>query len=240
MDEKKIELSHVEQLEQGLASERARRIDQKVERGEAIRQKVIVVCAAEDDSAAALEREKIDALTKLRTAGEKREVVWDVLQIFTGVPRPSLDDLYAARLARDYAAESEERRRQREAEAAKQLDAFHEAARSHEPEPTPAPMPVPIDVVPADDLEWHHAVVQMTGPTNGSLGSVREGTFAVSTRDAIRVLYVRNDAGSHIDTRLLHEGEEAKTIAKSLLRDHYMKRHNSFYDPISYPEKSIY
>jgi hypothetical protein len=150
---------------------------------------------------------------------------------------PWRDPRYCERLTRDLAQQTVEQRQRDEAEAAAKVEVFHEGARSHEPEPTPAPMPVPIDVVPADDLEWHGIVVQMTGPINGSPGSVREGTFAVSTRDAIRVLYVRNDAGSHIDTRLLHEGEDAKTTAKSLLRDHYMKRHNSFYDPLDYSKR---
>jgi hypothetical protein len=225
------EVARLAEVERLALAERERRIDEAVERGEVVRVPLNVVCAAEDDLEEARIRERADKVSELRRAGEQRKPAFDEQVFLTGVGRPSRDDRYAERLRAERAQQTIEQRLQEEAEAAAQVEAYHEGSRSHEPEPPPAPMPVPIDVVPADDLEWRGIVVQMTGPTNG---------FAVSTRDAIRVLYVRNDAGSHIDTRLLHEGEDAKTIARSLLRDHYMKRHNSFYDPVSYPEKSIY
>jgi hypothetical protein len=243
MPTENLNLSQADDLERQVLEERERRAKAKVERGEAILEQIFVVVGGAEDADDAIVSAKAQRLSELRAAGEVREIIFaEPNSITTGVPRPRRDPRYFERLTRDLAQQTVEQRQRDEAEAAAKVEVFHEGARSHEPEPTPAPMPmpVPIDVVPADDLEWHGIVVQMTGPTNGSLGSVREGTFAVSTRDAIRVLYVRNDAGSHIDTRLLHEGEDAKTIAKSLLRDHYMKRHNSFYDPISYPEKSIY
>jgi hypothetical protein len=183
MDEKKIELSHVEQLEQGLATERARRVDAKVESGQAVRAPITVVSAGPDDAESVLVSVGADKVAELRQAGERREIIVEPFQIFTGVPRPWRDPRYFERLTRDLAQQTVEQRQRDETEAAAKVEAFHEAARSHEPEPTPAPMPVPIDVVPADDLEWRYAVVQMTGPTNGSLGSVREGMFAVSTRD---------------------------------------------------------
>jgi hypothetical protein len=236
-----MNLPQCDDLERRVLEERERRAKEKVERGEAVLEQIFVVVGGAEDADDAVALAKAQRLAELRAAGQTKEIIFaDPNVIVAGVPRPGRDPKYVERLERERAALTADERRWAEKEAEARLDAFHEAARSHEPESPPAPMPVPIDVVPADDLEWHGIVVQMTGPTNGSLGSVREGTFAVSTRDAIRVLYVRNDAGSHIDTRLLHEGEDAKTIAKSLLRDHYMKRHNSFYDPISYPEKSIY
>jgi hypothetical protein len=238
MDEKKIELSHVEQLEQGLATERARRVDAKVESGQAVRAPITVVSAGPDDAESVLVSVGADKVAELRQAGERREIIVEPFQIFTGVPRPWRDPRYFERLTRDLAQQTVEQRQRDEAEAAAKVEVFHEGTRSHEPQPD-APMPKAVDVTPPGDLERHGAVVQMSGPTNGGPGVVREGAYGV-VEGPPRVIYIFDDQGNHITTRLLLDGEDAKTTAKSLLRDHYMKRHNSFYDPISYPEKSIY
>jgi hypothetical protein len=84
---------------QELESERQRRIDDKIERGEAVRVTLPpVVLGASDSLAAAIERQKARKLAELRAAGEKREVVFaaaadddgdPIAAIVTGVPRHS-------------------------------------------------------------------------------------------------------------------------------------------------------
>jgi hypothetical protein len=236
MDEKDIKPSDVDQLEEQILAARKQRVDAKVESGQAVRAPITVVTADVDDADDALVSASADRIAELRISGERREIIFEPQQIFTGVPRPARDPKYSARLEKELAAQTVEQRQQQEAEAAAQVEAFHEGAKSHEPEPPPAPLPKAVAVVPPDDLEWHGVVVQITAPTAGSLGSVREGKYGV--RD--RVLYVLDDQGSHVATRPLGDGEDAKTVAKSLLRDHYRKRHNPFYDPIAYPAKSIF
>jgi hypothetical protein len=153
MDEKEIGLSHVEQLEQGLAKERARRDGARVERGEAVKAELWAVCGGAEDADAALAQAKADKLKGLKASGEARYVVWTgpvdkdgvelsdgPLIICTGVPRPGRDPLYAERIEREAAEQTAEQRRQQEAEAAKKVEAYHEAAKSHEPEPSVSPL----------------------------------------------------------------------------------------------------
>jgi hypothetical protein len=139
--EKKIELSHVDQLEQDLAKERARRVDEAVERGEAVRVPLNVICGAEDDLEEARVRERVDKVSELRRAGEQRKPAFDEQIIRTGVPRPGRDEKYVARLKEEYAAESAEQRREREAAAAAVVESFHQGSKSHEPEPNVPPLP---------------------------------------------------------------------------------------------------
>jgi hypothetical protein len=225
MTDKKIAEATIERLQ----AELQRRRDERIARGEVAFVPAIVV-----GHPGAIDRAKAAVVTGLRAQGESREIVFGfrdaegqlIEAIATGVPRPGRDDGIPWPVA---AIEHEK-------EAAARLDAFHEGAKDHKPQPS-APLPKPIDVTPPGDLELYGITVQIVAPTPGDLGMVREGRYGV--RD--RVVYVMDDQGSHVSTRLLHEGEgDAKTIARSLLRDYYVRRHNPFYDPIVYPPKAIH
>jgi hypothetical protein len=129
-----------------LEAERARRSDEKIERGEAVRGPVVVVGL---DHPAAIERERNRITAELRAAGEQREIVWSgqrdpggkegITVIATGVPRPGRDEEYASLLARELAEQSAEQRRAQEKEAEARINVFHEGSKSHEREPPPAP-----------------------------------------------------------------------------------------------------
>ena len=90
-DPKKLEAA-LEQLE----AEKQRRIDEKVEKGEAVRvPSPVVVVGVEQLTDALIERAKEDKLAELRAAGEKREVYFGADKpavIVTGVPRAGRDD----------------------------------------------------------------------------------------------------------------------------------------------------
>jgi hypothetical protein len=90
-DPKKLEAA-LEQLE----AEKQRRIDEKVEKGEAVRvPSPVVVVGVEQPTDALIERAKADKLAELRAAGEKREIYFDADKptvIVTGVTRAGRDD----------------------------------------------------------------------------------------------------------------------------------------------------
>jgi hypothetical protein len=103
MEEKDIQPTHVDQLEEQLAKERARRVDAKVESGQAIRAPITIVTAGPEDADDALVSASADRIAELRMAGERREIILEPSQIFTGVPRPGRDEKYVAKLLEGYA-----------------------------------------------------------------------------------------------------------------------------------------
>jgi hypothetical protein len=234
--EKKIELSHVDQLEQDLAKERARRVDEAVERGEAVRVPLNVICGAEDDLEEARVRERVDKVSELRRAGEQRKPAFDEQIIRTGVPRPGRDEKYVARLKEEYAAESAEQRREREAAAAAVVESFHQGSKSHEPEPNVPPLPPlpPLPPEPSPDLTWSGFVVQVSGPTDSNPGGVvAQGPFAIDGN----TLYVEDHEGRRVGSRELSAGDHAKAIAKGLLRDR--QKPSAFWQPLDYPRDRL-
>jgi len=86
-DPKKLEAA-LEQLE----AEKQRRIDEKVEKGEAVRVKLDVVVGTEDEIDAAVERAWQRKLAELREAGDTRKIYLseDDWVIITGVPRANM------------------------------------------------------------------------------------------------------------------------------------------------------
>ena len=83
-DPKKLEAA-LAQLE----AEKQRRIDEKVEKGEAVRVKLNVVVGTEDEVDAAVEHAWQRKLAELREAGDTRKIYLseDDRVIITGVPR---------------------------------------------------------------------------------------------------------------------------------------------------------
>jgi hypothetical protein len=155
--ESKTVIAAIERLE----AEKERRMAEKVERGEAIREELYAVCAGVEDTADVLERAKASRIAELRAAGEKREIIFDPIEvIMTGVPRPGRDEKFFARLVREHAKPEEVRQREKEAVAARGID-FHEGSKSHEPEYKPPPMNK-MEELPA--LEWRGVIVHVRSP----------------------------------------------------------------------------
>jgi hypothetical protein len=95
------EIGRLSEIAQCAISERERRIDEKVEAGTAIRAPITIVTAGPEDADDALVSTSADKIAELRMAGERREIILEPQQIFTGVPRPARDDKYIARLDRE-------------------------------------------------------------------------------------------------------------------------------------------
>jgi hypothetical protein len=228
-DPAKLEAA-LEQLE----IERDRRISERVEKGEAIREELYAVCAGPDDAADMLERVKASRIAELRAAGEKREIIFDPIEvIMTGVPRPGRDPKYIDRLNRERAKQSAEeiRQREKEAAAARVID-FHAASKSHEPEYKPPPMNK-MEELPA--LEWRSVIVQVKGPEpdRDFPGEIAEARYATSNG----VLYVEDTEGRRLGTREITAEEDAAAVARGIARKKLGA--NQFYAPITYPNLSL-
>jgi hypothetical protein len=229
--ESKTVMAAIERLE----AEKQRRIDEKVEKGEAIREELYVVCAGPEDAADALGCRKASRTAALRAAGEKREIIFDPIDvIYTGVPRPGRDDKYVERY-RERAKQSAEeiRQREKEAAAARGVD-FHEGSRSHEPEYKPPPLPAPPPETPAE-LEWRGVIVQVRGPDHerNDPGEIAEARYAVLNG----VLYVEDAQGRRLGVQELTAEEDAAAIARGIARKKLCG--NQFYAPITYPNLSL-
>ena len=216
-----------------LEAERERRIDEAVERGEGVRVPLVVVCAAADDLEAARIRAQSDKTAELRKAGERRKPVFDELAIMTGVPRPGRDDKHSARLEAEFAALTAEQRQQRGAAAAATVEAFHEAAKDHEPQPS-APMPRPV-LEPPSALAWIPIVVGLSGPSSWNpAGTCVEGKFGV----ADFVLFVADAEGRFLTSRALQPEDDPRAIARQVLRETF--RPDPFYGDLPYKKPGIW
>jgi hypothetical protein len=235
MEEKDIQPTHVDQLEEQLAKERARRVDAKVESGQAIRAPITIVTAGPEDADDALVSASADRIAELRMAGERREIILEPSQIFTGVPRPGRDEKYVAKLLEGYATQTVEQRQQEEAAAAAQVESFHEGSKSHEPEPPPAPMPKSVIAEPPSDLQWTGVIAPISGPSEAnSAGRAVEGRFGV----ADFVLFVADAEGRLLTSRVLQPGDDPKAIARAVLRERL--KPNEFYADLAYRKPSTW
>ena len=227
------------QMLNDVAAEKRRRDDAKIERGEAVRVSFVAVCAGPDDADVQLESQRAARVAELRAAGEARPIIFDsgpddqgrepIGIIFTGVPRPGRDPKYSARLEKELAAQTVEQRQQEEAEAAAQVESFHERSASHEPEPPCAPLPKSVIAEPPSDLQWTGVTAPISGPSAANpAGTAVEGKFGV----ADFVLFVADAEGRLMTARVLQPGDDPKVIARAVLRERL--KPNPFYGDLPY------
>jgi hypothetical protein len=224
--ESKTVLAAIERLE----AEKRRRIDERIEKGLAIREELVLVCAGPED--AATPPESIKA-AEVRKDSEGREIIYDPISImYTGVPRPGRDDKYFERLNRERAKPEEVRQREKEAAAARGID-FHEGSKSHEPEYKPPPLPAPPPETPAE-LEWRGVWVQIRGPDHErDPGEIAEARYAVLNG----VLYVEDVEGRRLGVQELGAGEDAAAVARGIARSKLGGE--KFFGAITYPKLSL-
>src|SRR5262249_51511084 len=126
-----------------LEAERERRIDEKVEKGGAIRVPLpVAVVGGPEEAGAAAESARAAKLAELRAAGEKREIYFEegdaISVIITGVPRAGRDDNYVLPKVDTRMAPAMSARHADYTEARDRA-----AALAYKPPPLPKPTPQP-------------------------------------------------------------------------------------------------
>jgi hypothetical protein len=199
------EAAALERLEQ----ERARRINEKIEKGEAVRMPVLIVGARESIAAA-----RARTLAAMRAAGEKREVVSCDDPIITGVPRPG--------------REPENYRRPISSEPPAPAICDRRSAPRDPREPT-----APKQMAEPSGIEWRRvwATVERPSETNPG-GAIVEGLYRVED-GMVRVTTLD---GRPIGSAAFRPGDDVEAAARKILRE---KKASAFYDPIQYPRRSM-
>jgi hypothetical protein len=184
------DITNIEAARARLRALRERRLAERIEAGEIISVPLFVVVGAASSADAAVEQAKADKLKELHTAGETREVVFATTVVVTGVCKHG------------------------------------EAAVHGEPwKPTAPPfLPGPkrdevveeeeVQTDPEPVIQTYVCVQTRRCHDDDDVGEVTEGYFSV---DDDRVT-VTDTKGRYIGSRALLKGEDARVVAKQLLR----------------------
>ena len=201
-------------LEQ-LEAERERRIDEKVEKGEAIRVPLHVVVGTEDAVVAATESARARKLAEL---GDKQQVFFEETVLITGVRRMGRDIPDEPRVPSTPSKASQPERVdvRRGGEALR----LPERDETHQPRPTPQPMPEP-----------RYVYAEIQPASEGDPGAIIEGRYAASD-GMVRVWDMQ---GKLLGTQAFN-GDNPGHVARKVLR---AKRNTGFYDPLPYPRTPI-
>lgn len=206
------EAAALERLEQ----ERARRISEKIEKGEAVRMPVLIVGARESIAAV-----KARTVAAMRAAGEKREVVCCDEVLVTGVPRPGREpENYSPPISSEPSAPSICDRR-----SAGGTPPFAVS----EPQ-TRAP---DRQIERAESPVVHHVRATVRLPTETDPGAIVEGQYRIVNGN----LEVADLEGRLLGTQPINPGDDAEAAARAILRK---KRSSGFYAPIPYPRRSVH
>jgi len=199
-----------------LEIERERRIDEKVEKGTAIRVPLNIVVGSEDAVAAATESARVRKLAEL---GDKKQVFFEETVLITGVPR----------MGRDVPAEPPRALSPSKASQPERVDARRggEALRLPEKQrETPQPRPTP------QMPEPRYVYAEVRPCSGNDAGAIIEGRYAASD-GLVRVWDMQ---GKLLGTQALKTGDDPAHAARKILR---AKRDTGFYDLLPYPRTSI-
>jgi hypothetical protein len=209
------EAAALERLEQ----ERARRISEKIEKGEVVRMPVLIVGSRESIATV-----RARTLAAMRAAGEKREIFPADGRdpIITGVPRPNREpENYTRPVASEPPAPAIWDRRS--AGGAPALFAVSE------PQPTARS-----EVVPNMSTSIRRIWTQTEQPSDRNPGgAIVEGQYRIVNGN----LEVTDLEGRLLATQPIKSGDDAEAAARKILRE---KKASPFYAPIPYPKTSVH
>jgi hypothetical protein len=184
-----------------LEAELARRLAEKIEAGEIVEVPICVAAGSEIEARIRVEEAKASALAELRAAGDQREVVFDVTMVVTGVVK-------------------------------------HGEAPETEPwKPAPR-LPTPVSTVPDGSVTVPSGTVDLRDEVAGAApeeppiietyiavqvgrcldddpGQIAEGWFSIDNG----TVTVTNVTGKYVGSHTLLKGEDARVVAKRLLRE---------------------
>jgi hypothetical protein len=205
-------------LEQ-LEAEHSRRIDEKVEKGIAIRVPLpMAVVGVPEGAAAAAESAQAVRLAELKAGGETRELYFEdgIAVIITGVPRAGRDPEDAV-----------ERLVARAKQTGHPSDPIlAQAARAREaPQEPPPPEP---ELEP----ERHYVRVEIRPSSENDPGAIIEGSYALIGN----LVQVWDLQGKLLGSAAVHPDENPDSVARRILR---ARRNTGFYDPLPYPRDRL-
>jgi hypothetical protein len=177
-------LAALEELE----AENERRLNAKIEAGEALRIELTFVGASFEETQASVEAAWERKTEELRASGEKRPIYFDMIQVV--VPRAPESCSPTASSSTSEPA----------------------SLRLHEEPVASAAKSVPTCQA-ASQRETHLWVTMRPATNNGDPGEIAEGFYSVE--DGAVVL--RDRTHRHITTRALHEGQNPADLARQLL-----------------------
>ena len=184
-----------------LEAERETRIAEKIAAGEIVSVPLFIVAGSESEAGTKVEQAKADKLAELRAAGDQREVVFTVELVVTGVVRPGeTADPASVPSAPTFSS--------------------REDAAIRPPMPPPPPH-APDEVVEEEAreepplIETYICVQTRACDSDDDPGAIAEGWFSIDGK----VLTVTDANGRHVGSRAMLEGEDARVVAKQLLRE---------------------
>jgi hypothetical protein len=197
-------------LRQEIRAQRERLIDEKIEKGLAIRRPVMVV---------GLPDPEVD-YTAVTLDDEGREVhpSENYAVVVTGVPRRGRDDQARANLLKrgikispsDY---------DRYACAMKPVE-------EKKPPPLPQPTPEPLPSSPRYPVR---CTVRRPDPDKNDPGQIIEASYTITGN----LLSVEDSEGRRLGTTTVRPGDDLDAAARAVIREKHGK-HTAFYDPIGY------
>jgi hypothetical protein len=198
-----------------LEAERERRLAERIEAGEVVRVPLLMVAGSESEARTKVEGAKADKLAELRAAGDQREVVFDVVFVVTGVvkfgeatgePRKPAPRLPSLP-TRSPTAECSA------------VDLRDEVVEEEAVQADPQPV-----------IETYVQVQVRQCQDDDDPGEIAEGWFSIDGG----VVTVTNARGKYVGSRALLKGEDARVVAKRLLREK-VPEGESFNRRLDYP-----
>jgi hypothetical protein len=204
-----------------LEAERETRIADKIAAGEIVSVPLFIVGGSETSAARQVAQAKADKLAELRAAGDQREVVFRINTVVTGVVQHGEPRDPAAAPSAPGFASGEDAPRQHLpppviAPTRRADEVIEEEVREEPPQPPVIETPISVQVRQCRD--------------DDDPGEIAEGYFSVDGK----VLTVTDTRGNYVGSRSLLKDEDAKTVAKRLLRDKQAPE-EEFNRPLSYP-----
>ena len=196
-----------------LEAEREQRLAEKIAAGEIVSVPLFIVVGTASAADAAVEQAKADKLKEVRDAGETREVVFATTIVVTGVCKhgeAAVSGEPWKPTAPPFLPRS----------SSHTPEANEEEAVREEPQP-------PI-------IETHISVQTRACHDDDDPGEIAEGWFSIDGK----VLTVTDANGRHVGSRAMLEGEDARVVAKRLLREKTPEA-ESFNRPLSYPNAGL-
>jgi hypothetical protein len=212
-----------------LEAEREQRLRERIEAGELIEVKLFIVAGSRASALAQVEQAKADKLAELRAAGDQREVKFAVTTVVTGVVQyGEAADPASAPSAPSFSSGED---RPRAVPAARpHLEPDETTSRRHGDDPALKSQDNPEPVI-----ESYVCVQTRQCHDDDDPGEIAEGWFSIDGK----VVTVTDARVKYVGSRTMLEGEDARVVAKQLLREKKVPESESFNRRLDYPKSGI-